>query len=273
MTITFSSCFYVFKAKFEVNVYVEWINNLLSIVNNFNLVIYTDENSRQYIKNTEGNPRIKIIIRPVEEFYQYKYKELWISNHEHNDLLKDKVDWKVNALWSEKIWFVLNTINNKYFETELYGWCDIGYFRNRAAPPQYMDTPIHLLNEWPKEEKLRKLNPNKIHYACVNNDNNYMNIMYNNINKKNLLGLPMLPIPPLQVSVAGGFFIGTKEKIEWWSKVFEEKLVLYFKYGCLVKDDHVIIIDCILSDINNFGLHRENIEGFDNWFMFQRLLN
>ena len=271
MTITFSSCFYVFKAKFDVGVYVEWMNNFLSIVKNFNLVIYTDEHSKKFISSTD-NPRIRIIIRPLEQFHQYNYKDFWISNHEQNYYLKDKVDWRVNALWSEKIWFVLDTIQNKYFETDLYGWCDIGYFRNRAMPP-YMDTPIYSLGEWPKEEKLQKLNTDKIHYACVNNDSNYMNVMYKNINKKNLLGLPMLPIPHHQVSIAGGFFIGTKEKIEWWSKVFEEKLLLYFNNGSIVKDDQIIIVDCILSDLNNFGLHKENIENHDNWFMFQRLLN
>ena len=268
MTITFSSAFYIFKAKFDISIYIEWMNHFLSIVNDFNLVIYTDTYSRQFITNTESNPRIKIIIRPLEEFYQYKYKDLWISNHEKNYLLKEIVGWSVNALWSEKIWFVLDTINNKYFETDLYGWCDIGYFRNRDN-----DTSIQLLKNWPKEEKLKKLNPNKIHYACVNNDNDFMNLLHKNINKKNLLGLPMIETPHDQTSVAGGFFIGTKEKILWWSKIYESKLALYFKYGSLVKDDQIIIIDCIMSNLEHFGLHRENIENIDNWFMFQRLLN
>jgi hypothetical protein len=267
MTITFSSAFYIFKAKFDVSVYVEWMNHFLSIVNDFNLVIYTDTHSQQYIQNT-NNPRIKIIIKPLEEFYQYKYKDFWIANHEQNVLLKDKVDWRVNALWSEKIWFVLDTINNKYFETDLYGWCDIGYFRNRDN-----DTSIQLLKQWPKEEKLQKLNPNKIHYACVNNDNSFMNLLYKNINKKNILGLPMIPTPRDQTSIAGGFFIGKKERIIWWSKIYDEKLSLYFKYNSLVKDDQIIIIDCIMSDLNNFGLHKEIGLHFDNWFMFQRILN
>jgi hypothetical protein len=35
-------------------------------------------------------------------------------------------------LWSEKISFVKETMDNQYFNTEYYGWCDIGYFRNRS---------------------------------------------------------------------------------------------------------------------------------------------
>ena len=132
MSITYSSCFYIIRSKFEPNIYIEWMNNFLSIVNNFNLVIYTDENSSRYIPHiARENPKIKIIIKPLEEFYNYKYKDYWIENHTNNILLNDKSCWELNMLWSEKIWFVNECIERKYFETEFYGWCDIGYFRNR----------------------------------------------------------------------------------------------------------------------------------------------
>ena len=64
MSITFSSCFYIIKSKFNPEKYVEWMNNFISIVNNFNLVIYSDLNSYKYIK-TNNNPRIKIVIKPI----------------------------------------------------------------------------------------------------------------------------------------------------------------------------------------------------------------
>ena len=32
-------------------------------------------------------------------------------------------------LWCEKISFVKKTIEKNYFNTDWYGWCDIGYFR------------------------------------------------------------------------------------------------------------------------------------------------
>ena len=100
------------------------MNNFISIVNNFSLVIYTDENSCKYI-NTNGNPNIKIIIKSLEQFYNYKYKDYWIENHKKNVLLNDKSCWELNMLWSEKIWFVNETIERKYFDTEFYGWCEI----------------------------------------------------------------------------------------------------------------------------------------------------
>ena len=132
------------------------MNNFLSIVNNFNLVIYTDEKSYKYI-NTNNNSNIKIIIKPIENFYNYKYKKFWITNHNKNDLLKEHIDWKVNMLWSEKISFVKETFEKKYYETDMYGWCDIGYFRNRSN-----DLNTSFLLNWANSEKINSLDKNII---------------------------------------------------------------------------------------------------------------
>jgi hypothetical protein len=265
MSITFSSCFYIIKSKFDPKIYIEWMTYFISIVNNFNLVIYSDENSFKYI-NTQNNPKIKIIIKPFEDFYNYKYKDYWITNHEKNSLLNNVVDWKVNMLWNEKVWFVNETIQNKYFETDFYGWCDIGYFRNR---PNDFNT-IHLKN-WAHNSTIQKLNPNTIHYASINNDKQFTNNLYKLINNKNSVGLPLKEIPHNQNSIAGGFFIIHKNKIDWWSKTLDNKLESYFKNNYLVKDDQIILVDCIFSDIKNFTLYNENTN-YDNWFMFQRIL-
>lgn len=266
MSITFSSCFYIIKSKFDHKIYIEWMNNFISIVNNFNLVIYTDENSSKYI-DTKNKPKIKIIIKPLENFYNYKYKNFWIKNHENNHLLNDKSCWELNMLWSEKIQFVKETYENKYFDTEFYGWCDIGYFRNRPY-----DTHTSRLTNWGNNEKFFN-NNNKICYACIKNDDGYMNFLYNLANNRNDKNLPVLPIPSDQNSIAGGFFTLHKDNIEWWSTIYDNKLKLYFENGYLVKDDQIILVDCVLSNLNRFTLFRENINNLDNWFMFQRILN
>jgi hypothetical protein len=266
MSITFSSCFYIIKSKFEPDIYIQWMNNFISIVNNFNLVIYTDENTCKYI-NTRENPKIKIVIKPLEQFYNYKYKEHWIKNHEKNVLLNDKSCWELNMLWNEKIWFVNETIERKYFDTEFYGWCDIGYFRNRDD-----DTNTRNLFNWSNEEKINGLAKNKIHYACINNDNEMYNL-YKIIDNKNQLGLPVQEIPSNQTSIAGGFFIIHNDKMDWWTNIYDSKLESYFKNNYLVKDDQMILVDCILSNLDKFTLYKENLYRLDKWFMFQRILN
>jgi hypothetical protein len=95
------------------------------------------------------------------------------------------------------------------------------------------------------------------------------------INNKNVLGLPIQPIPPYQNSIAGGFFILHRENIDWWFQTFDAKLRLYLMNNYLVKDDQIILADCIFSldNQNKFMLFRENDARYDNWFMFQRVLN
>ena len=265
MAITFSSCFYIIKSKFDSTTYIQWMNNFISIVNQFNLVIYTDENSISYI-NTNNNPRIKVIIKPIGEFYNFKYTEYWIENHKKNFLLNDKSCWELNMLWAEKIWFVKETIERKYFDTDFYGWCDIGYFRNRPN-----DTHTNNLTDWCNNREILEDNKDKICYACINNNNAYMNYLSKIINAKNENGLPRQQIPVDQNSIAGGFFVLHEDKINWWSSTYDEKLELYFKNNYLVKDDQIILVDCILSNLDAFTLFRENNQILDNWFMFQRI--
>ncbi len=269
MSITFSSCFYIIKSKFDPSVYIEWMTNFISIVNHFNLVIYTDENSSKYIPNqAKINPKIKIVIKPLEQFYNYKYKDYWIENHTKNLLLKEKSCWELNMLWSEKIWFVKETIERKYFDTEFYGWCDIGYFRNSEE-----DLHTCKLTNWCNYDVIHKLDKNKICYACINNDNREIMYLYKIINKKNIYGIPINPIPPTQKSISGGFFILHKNKIDWWAKTYDNKLELYFKHNYLVKDDQIIIADCVFSNKEEFTIFKEKLSQFDNWFMFQRILS
>ena len=271
MTITFSSCFYIIKSKFNHTLYVEWMNNFISIVNDFNLVIYTDEISIKYI-NTNENQKIKVVLKPLEDFYNYKYKSYWIENHKNNLFFNEKsrfnADWQLNMLWSEKVWFVNETVTNKYFDTEFYGWCDIGYFRNRPC-----DLNTRYLSKWPNALTMLTMDKTQIYYGCVNNNDNEVNYLYTLINAKNHKGLPAEPIPPQHNTVAGGFFMLHKDKVDWWAITYNLKLKLYLTNNYLVKDDQTILLDCIFSQKKHFTLTRENNENYDNWFMFQRLLS
>jgi hypothetical protein len=265
--ITFSTCWYMLKAKFNHNIYKSWIDSMLSNVNNYNLVIYCDSVGYEYIEPYLNNPFIKAIIKPLEEFFTYQFRDKWIENHKNNDLLNKKIDWELNMLWSEKINFVFETMSEKYFETEYYGWCDIGYFRNRPN-----DLSKEELKNWPSNNKIEKLNKKKIHYALVNNNNKYIQILSNIINNKSNKDLPNKEIPPNQISIAGGFFICHEEKIKWWHDYYYDKLNKYFENNYLVKDDQIVIADCIFSNPDEFELCKEEEYQYDNWFLFQRYL-
>jgi hypothetical protein len=267
--ITFSTCFYVLKSKFPVETYLNWINNLLLIVNNFNLVIYTDKESNLYLLRLidTTNKKIKVIIKPLTNFYTYKYKDYWIKNHQKSHMSLHKViDWKLNMLWNEKVFLVNETVKKCYFKSLYYGWCDIGYFRNRVN-----DLHVNYLRIWPNPTKLLQLGKKAcIHYGCVQND---LSELTNDIISHYKNGLKSPPTERYDdVSFAGGFFILSPNMSSYYAKIYESKLDYYFGNEYFIKDDQTIIQDIILTNPHLFNIFKEDNEHFDNWFMFQRLL-
>ena len=276
MSITFVTCWYNLKSKFDVEIYRKWMSNLINNVNNFNLVIYTNRESYSVLepllennKKVKDLIKIKIIFKEWNEFYGYQWRDNWINNHKSNNLLNDKsiynIDWKLNMLWSEKINFVKEVSNKRYFDTEWYGWCDIGYFRGGN----------NLTNEeikrWPNKDKINSLDKNRIYYGLPGNRRD-LNILSRNILTKNVNNMPKIPIPPNQVSIAGGFFLSHKNKLECWHTIYYKRLSDYFTHKYLVKDDQIVIIDCIINNLKNFKLIEEPDPEKDRWFVFQSFL-
>jgi len=253
---------------------------LLSIVNNFNLVIYTDRASFSILKTLFiSNPtitnkigsEIKIIIKPLEDFVGYKYKENWIKNHKTSGLdLHQKLDWALIMLWCEKVHFVNETVQNKYFITPFYGWCDIGYFRNNSD-----NINTSSLLRWPNPLKLLKLTKG-IHYACVENNpeifNGLKQDIQNHYKNGNHSSSPLPTNKILNTCFAGGFFIVRPGLIQAYSAIFDNKLQYYFDNNYVVKDDQTILLDCIVTNPGLFCLHWEQNSQYDKWFMFQRIL-
>ena len=254
--ITFVTAWYNLKSKFNVEKYKGWLTNFLSNVNHFNLVIYTNKESLYLIKPFLNNKNIICVIKELEEFHCAKYN--WLSNHNKNNLLNNKIGWELNMLWNEKINFVKETVDNKYFDTNWYGWCDIGYFRSKEFD----------VSKWPCYDKISNLSIHHIYYCKVSKN---INNLVRNILITNDYDLPENPIPPNQVSIAGGFFLCHKSKIDWWHEVYYTRLDLYFKHNYLVKDDQIIIIDCIVKNLKNFHLVHEKTNR-DPWFVFQTFL-
>ena len=259
--ITLVTSWYIFKCKFNKETYNNWIKNFVLNVKKFNLVIFTNEASKHMILPlVDKNPNIKVIIMEVNEFLNYKYKKQWIENHLMNKTLINLVNWQVNMLWSEKINFVKKVVNEKIFDTEHYGWCDIGYFRGR--PNQ--DIPSLTIQQWPNNEKIKNLSKENIYYCQVCSNDEFQKFQ-SDIIKENI-------IPPNQISIAGGFFLTHKSNIEWWHTTYYSKLDDYLKQKKLVKDDQIIILDCISYNTKKFRLIKHTNPNLDPWFGFQTFL-
>ena len=262
--ITFCTSWYNVKSKFDITIYQKWMSNIIQHVNNFNLIIYTNKESYYVLQPLiKENKKIKVVFKEWDEFYGFKWKDEWSKNHENNDSLNDKsrynTDWKLNMLWSEKIHFVKEAAEKQYFDTDFYGWCDIGYFRNSTVA------------NWPSPDKIDELESNKIYYGRVGSKSSINHLM-RIILTKNEQNMPSEPIPIHQVSCAGGFFISHKTKLEWWHTTYYNRLDEYFINDYLVKDDQMIVIDCIMNNLIKFKMVEESDPYKDKWFVFQSYL-
>ena len=245
---------------------------MLIIVNEFNLVIYTNEETLTYLLPLvdQTNKNIKIIIKPLTDYYTYKYKKYWIENHEKSVIALHKViDWELNMLWNEKVFFVNETVRKGYFKSLYYGWCDIGYFRNRKN-----DINTHYLKSWPNSLKILQYKKDCIHYGCVQNDLLKYDELTSDIKRHYKIGdLSVCPTNKYnEICFAGGFFILSRNVSEVYANLYKEKLEYYFKNKYLIKDDQTIVQDIILTNPCLFQIYKEDDKMFDNWFMFQRLL-
>jgi teichuronic acid biosynthesis glycosyltransferase TuaG len=219
-----------------------WMDRFLSntVVN---IVVYTDIDLSKYAKSN-----IRIINRPIEEFYTYKYRDYWVENHDKNVLLNKMVDWKVVMLWCEKQQMVMDSM--KYFDTEFYGWVDIGYFRGHEAG----DIQVENIKYW---GNCNHLSRDKVYYGCVD--------------KYAIYKYGTSPIPHNQSSIAGGCYIGAKDTVIWWRNTFYEELNDFIVSGKLIKDDQYVIITAYYKYSNKFQLVIDN-EYNNKWFVFQRYL-
>lgn len=270
--LTLISGWYNLKNKFDEDTYGRWMSNLISNVRQFYLIIFTDSSGSEIINrfindDNENRSFITVVIRELSDLEGYTMKDYWIENHSRNTSLRDRISWELNMLWSEKIRFVKTARDMGLVKTQWCGWCDIGYFRGRGN-----DISVNMIREWPSQEIIDDLEKDKIYYGLVAHPS-LLSRMYNFCSIRNDIGLPKIPIPENQVSIAGGFFILTTEMIDWWYDTYYRMLHLYLTNRYLVKDDQIIVIDCILQNLGRFKLINEKERGrYDEWFVFQRFL-
>lgn len=299
--ITFSTCLYQLKNRHGPSSHIRWMRYFIRIVVRFYLVIYTDDETYDIIfsevqkLDIKTIERIKIVIQPYTEFYNYKYRDFWINNNNNPECkLNGVADWRLNMLWCEKVHFVYQTINRQYFNTEYYGWCDIGYFRDILADnedqPELSRDPESDYNYnyaksirdvWPNPSKINALNKTQIYYGSnVDPENSEVAFNYyhrhfhsSNIDKSTLL--PKTIYHKKLYLISGGFFITGRAKMKWWVNTFQTTLEQYIKHNAVVQDDQQIISNCIFKGDSNKHfciIKLKEVDPDKLWFMFRDLL-
>ena len=154
--ITVVTAYYKIKSKFSAEQYEKWMQSFLQIP--FNLVVYTDEESAPLIKKYRGDLPLKLIIRDFKKLYHYsfyeEYKKMYAndSNKQHSP--------ELYIVWAEKVKFVIDAINNNYYNSDFFVWCDIGILRNS----KYFSTQFPTLDY---------MTHNQISVGVINDFENY----------------------------------------------------------------------------------------------------
>ena len=281
--------------------HLNWFRDFIRVVNRFYLVIYTGEHEYETICNeirklggdTQG--KIKVILKPISEFHNYKYERFWMDNNARTECkLAEIADWRLNMMWCEKTHFVRETIENRYFDTEYYGWCDVGYFRDTlssgslstpAAPRAYRE---RIREHWPNPNIINRLHKDKVYYGCnISPEKLYKGYTYNAQHFQNTAkmddadtGIPRDLYHQGAHMLSGGFYITGREKALWWCCRFQEILELYIMNNAVIQDDQHIIAHCVFTtggsmpatnpDFCIIKINETNEDAL--WFLFRNFL-
>lgn len=270
-SLILTTCWYPVGAKFGHSVYETWIDNILSTVVNYKLVVYTDQECFQRWSQVYSCcPNLHFVMYPLEEFELYRKMgvDFWIHNHNRNNCVNSLVHWKVNLIWCQKVWLVERTAQMCWFgenaQETWYGWVDIGYFRCRLG----MDVPKQKLVEIPAQGCLERLDQAKIHYLLVNRNDKEVNRL------KEIVARGLF-LPDNQISFGGGCFLlyGDLQATRW-REMFDDMFQHYVECGHVVKDDQVVVSTCIFREWTRvFEIHRPpNNYSFDPWFYMTAVL-
>lgn len=239
--ITFYTLIYKIKSKINFDKYKKWGINLINNIKEQKLIIYTDNNTYELLKDIFHNiDNIKIIILELNNFKYYKYIDFFnkcIKLTENYD-----IDSKLLLIWLERI-IILDNLKN-FISSDFYSYVDFGYFRDETIYDNFLKNNIIL-------------NKDKIYYCLVNNDNIYLKndiLLYYKINKE-------YPVKNNGI-IGGGFFIIHYDKIDFYINLVDNKILSYIDNNILIKDDQIIITD-IIFDKNNIE-HFELITDVDS---------
>jgi hypothetical protein len=222
----------------SISDYLNWFKETLKL--DINLVIYTEKKFESFILDNRKKNFI-LNIQPIEEIPYFKYKtdiEKILFSEEYIKAISanDRVECKLplyNVIQYSKFDWIVDTIDNKFFNSKYYFWMDAGISR-------FFDD-MDLCN-WPKKYNLLK--------------ENKLNIQGNfNIFKfqQNWPG-PDQYIWDCNTMLCGGLFGGTEAIMKHIKLIVKDKFEYYLKNKC-VNNEQIILGIIMKEHPELFNIH------------------
>jgi hypothetical protein len=224
----FYTCIYhIDKSKCNFEKYIEWGKNLIEYLKFYPLIIITDTKTHKILNNEFDLDNITIIIKELDEM-EYQCDEVFKQNTNKKYFPKYDIDYNLIKIWINRHLFIQDIQKIAY--SNYYCYIDFGYIRE----------PIVIHNKFDSQ----KLNPNKIYFGLVNNDERYINNLIfriKNYNKRRIENTLM------NDCIGGGFSIIPFGKIHYWITIFRLTFNKYLEKNIDFKDDQVILRQIILD--------------------------
>lgn len=163
------------------NTYLNWMTNTLSL--DTNIVIYTEKKFVEDVLRIRKEfdrelNKTKIIVKPLRELECFKLYYSEMENLMNSNFFKSKVHHQVpemnrplyNVIMFNKLNFLRDTKDNKYFNNDFLIWADSGGLRENIE--EYKDI------KWPNINKINSLNNENITFFSHVEDFNIDNKEY-----------------------------------------------------------------------------------------------
>jgi len=258
MLCTVVTSYYCIKSKFSKDKYLEWGRTFLKL--DAPIVLFTENEFVDTIKELRGNKPIDIRVIPFEELEMWKlYKDKWKMEYE-KDLYRDRYGHspELYALWAQKCIFVEKAIEKNPFETSYFFWCDFGAFRDPTISPQILSS-FPCINYLPKNRIiLQSVDPLRDDEKVRGRDNIYGKclMIHNN-----------------QARLVGGLWGGGKNGCLTWKKAYQEMLEKYFQSNRYAGNDQMIMLSTYMNNPKLAIVVRPSIQIKDQWFFLEYLLS
>jgi hypothetical protein len=256
MTITIVTCYFKIKSKFPSEQYYEWMKNFFKIP--MNLIVFTDEESFDYINTCRNDSKITIITDKITNLVMYK----------HIDYLKlcNEIDYEkihtpeLYLLWLEKPYFIKKAIELNPYNSEWFLWVDIGVCRNQNTIHKYMT--------FPNQNEIMKYDINKIIYSQIKNfkqedeliDDKGIPVMFY---YKNLGNIQQL------IRIQGGFWGIHIDMIDTFLKIYEETYNTFICNNIFIGKDQYLMYTMYLKYKHLFQIvDARDVVAEDVWFSF-----
>jgi len=105
--------------------YYAWMAHFLPFIR-WPMVVYCDAQSLAAIKRMRGRKPTVYRVTDLRDFFVHRYRDAIVEHNEQHQL---NLHADVCLVWHEKANFMRCAIDENPFESEMFFWCDIGFFR------------------------------------------------------------------------------------------------------------------------------------------------